>query len=895
MAAVPNGRSATRIKRKPPPAFPYSARYPLPDPSDPFAPLQVLRERAHSSHSHALLNHSNSSLAPSPPSTGESERFGSRLPADVTPPPRAFVHASRSTEAFEQFRDGYHSENTRPPRPPRARTRPARDSKSYFSDADLASTQSHSHLHHNQDHHRSEKLTERQYHYRRRSQTLSFFPHALPQVPPPADEPDRPATQEDSRVESSHHPNQTFHSSQNQYVYDDRQSHGHVYGQAHAPHPSSTVDSHCHSHLQLSVHSGPVTPPMTPDDTLTDRSDSVLSDIPPPPPKHITVESDAEHGALDTGGRVERELSRIRTSDFPTLLGKSEPDSPPPLPVPPPRPHQPLVESEPEPEPEQEHISRRRSGFGSRDRKDSITHRLRRSSFLARVRKVSDPSPPTRSRRLPAVRDSMFGPSSHTSGQADTSEDNTATARNSTVPEVLRASGASAESTENKRSKMSHRKSLSHVSLGVTPLPNVSFGPSASPAFLTENVSMASTLVAYPDGDEFGGPAPSYPAHSQPEPEVQQPQPRPVSHLAPQTLAQALDLTPLPPKDSPLPPIRKDARLPTPPREGSSRSSRVPTSASSAEYGQRRETQLAPTRVSSIEEHAPEATAHTTFARPLTPINAGRASEMEMEMDEVVLMRSSHFEASLAYEQEHPSPSPPLLAHSLLSRPTSAATVMSIPPPPVPAPLVSPAPVAPHINVPAFSVSHPPVRPDIGPRRVSTPPPPPPPRQRGPSPPAPRREPSPLPPPPRDEFGPPNPAPLPLSPPRRMDADFPTPLPQPPLPPPSQPLALRAKSPVHLEDRPRAFSPEPAPEPSRPRTPHESRPRRSDEPLHASVGLVKDKGQHNPCSTRSCLSAHNRPQLSNTHLPAHSLPKSSRSCALSPPFQRLHALSLLSP
>ena len=36
---------AQRIRRKPPPAFPYSTRYPEPDPSDPFAPLSVLRDR----------------------------------------------------------------------------------------------------------------------------------------------------------------------------------------------------------------------------------------------------------------------------------------------------------------------------------------------------------------------------------------------------------------------------------------------------------------------------------------------------------------------------------------------------------------------------------------------------------------------------------------------------------------------------------------------------------------------------------------------------------------------------------------------------------------------------------------------------------------------------------
>ena len=36
---------AHHVKRKPPPTFPYTPRYPEPDPSDPFAPLSVLRDR----------------------------------------------------------------------------------------------------------------------------------------------------------------------------------------------------------------------------------------------------------------------------------------------------------------------------------------------------------------------------------------------------------------------------------------------------------------------------------------------------------------------------------------------------------------------------------------------------------------------------------------------------------------------------------------------------------------------------------------------------------------------------------------------------------------------------------------------------------------------------------
>jgi hypothetical protein len=41
----PQDAGAHRIKRKPPPPFPYSTRYPEPDPKDPFAPLSVLRDR----------------------------------------------------------------------------------------------------------------------------------------------------------------------------------------------------------------------------------------------------------------------------------------------------------------------------------------------------------------------------------------------------------------------------------------------------------------------------------------------------------------------------------------------------------------------------------------------------------------------------------------------------------------------------------------------------------------------------------------------------------------------------------------------------------------------------------------------------------------------------------
>ena len=80
MAATFDGRSAGRIRRKPPPAFPYSPKYPHPDPSDPFAPLQVLRERAQTpAYPHAYFNPSNISLVPTPPRTAEGKRYSTQL------------------------------------------------------------------------------------------------------------------------------------------------------------------------------------------------------------------------------------------------------------------------------------------------------------------------------------------------------------------------------------------------------------------------------------------------------------------------------------------------------------------------------------------------------------------------------------------------------------------------------------------------------------------------------------------------------------------------------------------------------------------------------------------------------------------------------------------------
>ena len=651
-------------------------------------------------------------------------------------------------------------------------------------------------------------------------------------------------TEESSTAEASHHhPNSTFHLSQNQYTYDDRQSHVHVYVQADAPPTASTVDSHNHPHAQTSVHSGPTTPPMTPDDTLTtssvsvrDRSESLsprtfTSELPPPssskdafeegdlrslPPQRTVAEGG--HAIIESGGLIEREVSQIRSADFPMLLGNSGPDSPTPLLVPPSRAR--TVHSEPEPEQRFSLDSRRRSGAGLGGRKDSITNRLRRSSFLGRMRKMSDPSPPSRTNKLPLHESS----SSYVSGSQVVRSvvGSMIVSGNRSTPEVVRVPGLTRETSDSKRAKMAHRKSLSHVSLGVTPLPNVVFGPTVSPGSPTENVSLTSTLVGGdPDQDEYGPPTNANLAHVQPP---QPPGPEPTAQR-PQTVCQALELTPLPPKDAPLPSIRKDTRLPTPPRE-TWRSSRAQIPPSGSEYDRRRETQHTHTHgVVHIEDLAPEAPSHATVTRPPTLISTAHASA-EMEIDEVVLMRRSRLERSTNYESEQPSPSPPLLANSLLARPTSTTSHVA---PAASVPLVSPSPISAHLSVPIMSVAVPPVRSDIVPRRGPSPPMPP----RHPSPLPPRRFPeSPLPAPP-EELEPPTPAPLPLSPPHRMDADLPTPLPQPPLPqpppPPSLPPALPvARAHVDIVERSEQSS-IPTSAPIRPHTPYENPPRRSEE------------------------------------------------------------------
>ena len=125
--------SNARVKRKPPPAFPYSSRYPHPDPTDPFAPLAVLRERAHSSNTALVSPLEDGSYGPSPivsPIVGATTGHGHHLYAtetqstDIILHPRVVEHPQAKPRPWRGLASVYHSDSTKPSRPPRSRTRP---------------------------------------------------------------------------------------------------------------------------------------------------------------------------------------------------------------------------------------------------------------------------------------------------------------------------------------------------------------------------------------------------------------------------------------------------------------------------------------------------------------------------------------------------------------------------------------------------------------------------------------------------------------------------------------------------------------------------------------------------------------------------------------------------
>ncbi|KAH9944867.1 hypothetical protein B0H21DRAFT_441642 [Amylocystis lapponica] len=253
-----------------------------------------------------------------------------------------------------------------------------------------------------------------------------------------------------------------------QYTYDDRQSHGYVYTQ------ESDLNTQPSSHHES-------TPPMTPDDTMSlsgssarDRSvsqspGSLFRDLPKrvsKPALSREREPRADHAQGSRAG--------IQSADFPILLVPSRTPSPAAIP-----PH-PQTETESD----REHTT-------SRTRTESLS---KRNSAHNRLRKTSATKGSRGSLRQRKL--------SNASLRRVARKTSTASESSLSVPQVRVTNGvestttAGAESNPGVGSKFTKflmpKKSLSHVSLGLTPLPNVSLG---SPMMQSANTSMGSAIT----------------------------------------------------------------------------------------------------------------------------------------------------------------------------------------------------------------------------------------------------------------------------------------------------------------------------------------------------------------------------------------------------------------
>ena len=143
---------------------------------------------------------------------------------------------------------GYQSDTSKPFRPPRAKARPNRNSISHFSELDTPAEVLSNRTHVEQDIRGTPIPSQSQYQSRRRSRSV-FLPQTLPEPPSAQQEPTPPPKPSPPKSK--------------QYTYDDRQSHGYVY--------SELSDSEL---IPLPPRMGRrnPTPPMTPDDTLSDSS-----------------------------------------------------------------------------------------------------------------------------------------------------------------------------------------------------------------------------------------------------------------------------------------------------------------------------------------------------------------------------------------------------------------------------------------------------------------------------------------------------------------------------------------------------------------------------------------------------------------------------------------------
>ncbi|CAL1716927.1 unnamed protein product [Somion occarium] len=303
---TPEHQSQARVKRKPPPAFLYSAKYPLPDPTDPFVPLAVLRERAHSSTT-ALV-------------TPPDEPFTTNPAIHSTTVKNALENSASKliTRPWHHLTGGYLSDATKPSRPPRSKIRPGRDSVSYFSDVDVTPDVHQNHRH-SQSHQNAGATTtpakpteakanprlrhpqgtpahhrDSQYHYRRRSQSVMVVSptSGVSNAPPlssantnasinvnATNTPARSVPQ--MQASRSQDPVSSLQAgSSRQYTYGDRQSHGYMYdyhddlGEFHGRRRrlTSKQSSRTGTESISSLQSHHPTPPMTPDDTASTMS-----------------------------------------------------------------------------------------------------------------------------------------------------------------------------------------------------------------------------------------------------------------------------------------------------------------------------------------------------------------------------------------------------------------------------------------------------------------------------------------------------------------------------------------------------------------------------------------------------------------------------------------------
>ncbi|KZT73072.1 hypothetical protein DAEQUDRAFT_505687 [Daedalea quercina L-15889] len=379
----------SKVRRKPPPPFPYSPRYPHPDPLDPFAPLKVLRERASSNNAFQFrLDESSPTQGQFLPSLS-SEVLGAGL--DITYPPSSSDHHGPLTplrpwldsptyltppRPFQEPSGGYHSDTTatRPTRPLRPRVKAGRESKAYFSEAELPPVPPvERHRDEEYRYTENEQPADSQHQYRRRSQSV-FIPRPLSQgqgqdenEPPLADVPPSNASAEALTTPHTEPKSETdtVHDLVGQYMYDDRQSHGYVFDQFASDsdaQDSPTVDAHVPEQSQSQPSA---TPPMTPDDTLSLSSSSARGRSTSPSPRSLMPDlpRDTSQPALrpktphmdEHAIVVQQEetplTAPIHSADFPLLRTPSRPPSPgpnpPALPV---ESHEETVETDSEPE-----------------------------------------------------------------------------------------------------------------------------------------------------------------------------------------------------------------------------------------------------------------------------------------------------------------------------------------------------------------------------------------------------------------------------------------------------------------------------------------------------------------------------------------------------------------